>query len=110
MVVDAMNFRVQVLDRSGQFRYAIGAIGEGTRRDVSPQGNWRRFRGRMYTWSKPSGAWCRCSTDKANFFITSGIREAASASFDFLRGCGLTVTTGCFVVDSYNRRVQVFQV
>jgi DNA-binding beta-propeller fold protein YncE len=28
VVVDAMNFRVQVLDRSGAFRYAIGKVGD----------------------------------------------------------------------------------
>ena len=34
-VVDAMNFRVQVLDRSGQFQYAIGQLGDESGDHVS---------------------------------------------------------------------------
>ena len=37
-VVDAMNFRVQVLDRSGTFRYAIGKIGDGAGWMFRPKG------------------------------------------------------------------------
>src|SRR5207302_2920202 len=38
MVVDAMNFRVQVLDRSGQFLYGLGAIGELSGTMYRPKG------------------------------------------------------------------------
>ena len=38
MVVDAMNFRVQALDRSGQFQYAIGKVGDGTGAMFRPKG------------------------------------------------------------------------
>jgi hypothetical protein len=43
LVVDAMNFRVQVFDRSGTFQYAIGKIGDGDRGHLPPQGSGCRF-------------------------------------------------------------------
>jgi DNA-binding beta-propeller fold protein YncE len=38
MVVDAMNFRVQVLDRSGAFQYSIGQIGDSPGAMFRPKG------------------------------------------------------------------------
>src|ERR1019366_93038 len=38
LVVDAMNFRVQVLDRSGKFEYAVGQIGDGVGQMFRPKG------------------------------------------------------------------------
>jgi hypothetical protein len=38
MVVDAMNFRVQVLDRSGQFQYAVGKFGDESGAMFRPKG------------------------------------------------------------------------
>src|SRR5271166_6516840 len=38
VVVDAMNFRVQVLDRSGQFQYAVGKLGDESGTMFRPKG------------------------------------------------------------------------
>ncbi len=46
--MDAMNFRVQVLDRSGAFKYAIGQIGEGQGQMFRPKGIGVDSEGHLY--------------------------------------------------------------
>ncbi len=47
-VVDAMNFRVQVLDRSGTFKYAVGKIGDGAGWMFRPKGIGFDSEGHLY--------------------------------------------------------------
>ena len=46
--MDAMNFRVQVLDRSGQFLYEIGRIGETNGTMFRPKGVGVDSEGNLY--------------------------------------------------------------
>ena len=48
IVVDAMNFRVQVLDRSGQFLYGVGRIGETNGTMFRPKGVGTDTEGNLY--------------------------------------------------------------
>ena len=48
MVVDAMNFRVQVLDRAGEFQYAIGNIGDEVGGMFRPKGIGIDSEGHLY--------------------------------------------------------------
>ena len=78
-VVDAMNFRVQVFDRSGNFRYSIGKLG------TAPVGCFdRRVSGSIQkgicTSSMAPGASSRYSTSKANCSITLASGEPARAN------------------------------
>ena len=48
VVVDAMNFRVQVLDRYGNFRYAVGKVGDGSGWMFRPKGIGFDSEGHLY--------------------------------------------------------------
>ena len=81
VVVDAMNFRVQVLDRSGAFRYAIGKL--GTKRDGFSVRKGLALTPKIICISSTdSGAWCRSSTARADCSTTSakGARETGSSN------------------------------
>ena len=70
VVVDAMNFRVQVFDRSGQFLYGVGAIGDGT----GAMFHLRASAGIpkvTCTLSRDHTTWCRYSIARDSCCITS---------------------------------------
>ena len=94
VVVDAMNFRVQLIDRSGQFQYAIGKIGDGRGEMFRPKGIGVDSEGHLYV-VEASSTWCRCSTAKASCCITSGRRGRASASSGCPPACSLTAMIAC---------------
>ena len=70
IVVDAMNFRVQVLDRSGAFQYAIGQLGDATGICSVPRES-LGFR-RPSLRRRRLRSWCRCSIARASCCTTSG--------------------------------------
>src|SRR5579885_2037000 len=74
-VVDAMNFRVQVLDKNGEYQYSIGKIGD-------------------HVGSTGCGVSCRCSIGKDNCFITSGSSARRRAISSCPRACASTTRTG----------------
>ena len=104
-----MNFRVQVFDRAGKFQYAIGKIGDTTGVDVPTEGGECRLGRRCLHCGCACGAWCRFLIEKVNCCITSVQRARMQASFNCPRACSSIMTTRCIVVDSFNRRIQVFQ-
>ena len=108
LVVDAMNFRVQVLSRSGQFLYGVGKIGESS--------------GTMY---RPKGIG---SDSEGNLYVVDGIFDTVQAfdrqgrllfyfgqsgdgptQFQLPAGLFIDHNDRIYVVDSFNRRVQVFR-
>lgn len=107
MVVDAMNFRVQVFDRSGKYLYGIGSIGE--------------INGTMY---RPKGV---AADSEGNLYVVDGIFDTVQvfnrkgqllyyfgrtgngpAEFQLPAGLFIDRRDRIYVVDSYNRRVEVF--
>ncbi len=95
-VVDAMNFRVQVFDRDGNFKYAVGNVGDGE--DLGsffrPKGIGFDSEGH-FMWWMPHGAECRYSISSAICFITSGQEEKCLERSTCLRECLSTGTTAC---------------
>ena len=79
VVVDAMNFRVQVLDRAGQFQYAIGAMGDGNGAMSGPKAS-ASIPKAMCMSSRDRTTWCRFSIARVSCFTTSASRAAASAT------------------------------
>jgi DNA-binding beta-propeller fold protein YncE len=108
LVVDAMNFRVQVVDRSGKFQYAIGSEGEALGSMFRPKGVARDSEGHIYVVEGMS--------DMVQVFDRQGrllyyFGQQGTGFGDFHLPCGLFIDRHdrVFVVDSFNRRVQVFQ-
>ena len=107
VVVDAMNFRVQVLDRSGNFRYAIGKIGDSVGGMFRPKGIGFDSEGHLYV---VDGLWSLVQVFNQEgqllyYFGQKGNRPGA-----FLLPTGLRIDDNdrIYIVDSFNRRVQVF--
>jgi DNA-binding beta-propeller fold protein YncE len=107
-VVDAMNFRVQSLDRSGEFRISIGGIGGGLGTMFRPKGIALDSESHLYV---VDGLWSRVQVfDQAGrllyYFGNQGRDEG---EFQLPSGLFIDHDDRVFVVDSFNRRVQVFK-
>ncbi len=90
-VVDAMNFRVQVFNRSGGFEYAVGAVGDGVGSFFRPKGSASIARA-TFTWSMAPGTSCRSSISKANCFTISAPKVRSPERLICLLVC-LSITT-----------------
>jgi DNA-binding beta-propeller fold protein YncE len=109
-VVDAMNFRVQVFDRTGTFKYAIGNVGDNE--DLGsffrPKGIGFDSEGHLYV---VDAAWDRVQVfdhtgELLYYFGTRGIEPG---TFNLPAGLFIDHNDGVYIVDSYNSRVEVFQ-
>jgi len=105
LVVDAMNFRVQVLDHSGKFEYAVGQLGDGAGQMFRPKGISRDSEGHLYVVEGLS-VWCRSSIAKDGCSITLG-RRLGFGEFQLPTGLFIDRKTTCVCVDSYIAAVQV---
>jgi len=107
IVVDAMNFRVQVLDRSGGFRYSIGHLGDATGAMFRPKGIGVDSEGDLYI---VDGLWgiVQVFNRKGELLYYFGQRGTAAGQFQLPSGLFIDRNDRVFVVDSLNRRVQVF--
>jgi len=107
-VVDAMNFRVQVFDRSGAFQYMIGAPGDGIGRFFRPKGIGFDSEGHLYV---VDGAWnsVQVFDRQGDLLYYFGGRGSAPGAFDLPSGLFIARDDRVFVVDSSNSRVQVFR-
>jgi sugar lactone lactonase YvrE len=107
IVVDAMDFRIQVLDRSGNFRYAIG------RNDDSPSGMFRPkgvgvdSEGHLYVAESLSGL-VQVFDREGRLLYYFGQKGTGFGEFQLPTGLFIDAKDRVYVVDSYNRRVQVF--
>jgi sugar lactone lactonase YvrE len=107
-VVDAMNFRVQFLDRSGAFQHAIGQIGDSSGTMFRPKGIGIDSEGHYYV---VDGLWgvVQVFDDQGRLLYYFGGRGRSAGSFQLPAGLFIDREDRVFVVDSYNRRVQVFR-
>lgn len=107
VVVDAMNFRVQVLDRSGVFRYSIGKLGDGAGWMFRPKGIGFDSEGHLYV---ADGAWSvvQVFDNQGRLLYYFGQKGTGPGEFQLPAGLYIDASDHVYVVDSYNRRVQVF--
>ena len=106
-VVDAMNFRVQVLDRSGTFHYAIGKLGDGTGSMFRPKGIGFDSEGHLYV---VDGLWgvVQVFDRQGRLLYYFGRRGTGFGDFQLPTGLQIDKDDRVYVVDSFNRRVEVF--
>jgi sugar lactone lactonase YvrE len=109
-VVDAMNFRVQVFDRSGGFKYAVGKVGDGE--DMGsffrPKGIGFDSEGHLYV---VDGAWSRVQVfdQQGELLYYFGARGGQPGAFNLPAGMFIDHNDSVYIADSYNSRVQEFQ-
>ena len=108
LVVDAMNFRVQVLDRSGKFEYAVGQMGGDLGSLYRPKGIGRDSEGHLYVVEGLSGL-VQVFDRKGQLLYYFGRKGTGFGEFQLPTGLFIDRNDRVLVVDSYNRRVQVFQ-
>jgi DNA-binding beta-propeller fold protein YncE len=108
VVVDAMNFRVQILDRKGTFQSAIGEVGDSSGSMFRPKGIGFDSEGHLYI---VDGMWGVVQVfDRAGELLYYfGERGTGAGQFQLPAGLFIDREDRVYIVDSYNQRVQVFQ-
>jgi DNA-binding beta-propeller fold protein YncE len=106
-VVDAMNFRVQVLDKNGEFQYAIGKIGDEVGAMFRPKGVGFDSEGHLYV---VDGMWSAVQVfnREGQLLYYFGQLGTAPGAFQLPAGLRIDGQDRIYVVDSFNKRVQVF--
>lgn len=106
-VVDAMNFRVQVLNKDGEFQYAIGKIGDEVGGMFRPKGVSFDSEGHLYV---VDGMWSvvQVFDREGRLLYYFGQLGTDAGAFQLPTGIRIDGNDRIYVVDSFNRRVQVF--
>ncbi len=106
-VVDAMNFRVQVLDKNGEFQYAIGNNGDAVGAMFRPKAVGFDSEGHLYV---VDGTWSvvQVFNREGQLLYYFGQLGTAPGAFQLPAGLRIDGQDRIYVVDSFNRRVQVF--
>jgi DNA-binding beta-propeller fold protein YncE len=108
LVVDAMNFRVQAFDRSGQFLYGIGKIGEISGTMYRPKGIAVDSEGDLYVVDGIFDT-VQAFNRKGELLYYFGKTGSGPAEFQLPTGLYIDHGDRIYVVDSFNRRVEVFK-
>jgi DNA-binding beta-propeller fold protein YncE len=106
-VVDAMNFRVQVFDRNGGFKYSVGSLGDGLGSLFRPKGIGFDSEGHLYVVDAAMNN-VQVFDEHGDLLYVFGAGGTAAGTFDLPAGLFIDRDSNVYVVDSYNRRVQVF--
>jgi DNA-binding beta-propeller fold protein YncE len=107
VVVDAMNFRVQVLDLSGGFKYAIGKISDRVGGMFRPKGIGFDSEGHLYV---VDGLWGVVQVfNNAGQLLYYFGNGTGAGQFQLPAGLQIDNNDRIYVVDAYNRRIQVFR-
>jgi DNA-binding beta-propeller fold protein YncE len=107
-VVDAMNFRVQVLSRAGEFRYAIGQAGDAVGSMFRPKGIGTDSEGHLYVADTSYGVVQVFDRD-GRLLYYFGHKGTAPEPLQMPAGLYVSGANRIFVADSRQRRIQVFQ-
>ncbi|HEY2468106.1 MAG TPA: 6-bladed beta-propeller [Terracidiphilus sp.] len=108
LVVDAMNFRVQVFDRAGRFQFAIGKIGDATGAMFRPKAVSVDSEGDIYIVDALWGV-VQVFNRQGQLLYYFGAKGTHAGEFQLPSGLFIDRDDKVYVVDSFNRRVQVFQ-
>lgn len=108
MVLDALNFRVQMLDRSGTFQSAIGSLGEDRGSFFRPKGLGIDSEGHLYIVEGLSGV-VQVFNRQGRLLYYFGKKGTGFGDFQLPTGLFIDREDHVYVVDSYNHRVQMFR-
>lgn len=106
-VVDAMNFRVQVFDKNGEFQYTVGKLGDQMGAMFRPKGVGFDSEGHLYV---VDGMWSTVQVfnREGQLLYYFGQLGNSPGAFQLPTGLRIDGQDRIYVVDSFNRRVQVF--
>jgi len=107
IVVDAMNFRIQVLDLVGNFKYFLGNVDGGIGGIFRPKGVAVDSEGHFYIVDGLNGV-VQVFDRTGQLLYYFGKKGPALGEFQLPAGIFIDREDRVYVVDSYNRRVQVF--
>lgn len=107
IVVDAMNFRIQVLNRAGVFRYAIGNAGDQRGQLFRPKGIGVDSEGHIYVVEGLSHL-VQVFDEHGQLLYYFGQKGSGLGNFQLPTGLTIDRNDRIYVVDSFNRRTQVF--
>jgi DNA-binding beta-propeller fold protein YncE len=108
MVVDAMNFRVQVFDRTGKFEYAVGRAGDNPGTTFRPKAVGVDSEGDLYIVDALWGL-VQVFNRQGQLLYYFGAPGVHAGEFQLPAGLFIDRNDQVYVVDSFNRRIQVFQ-
>lgn len=108
LVVDAMNFRVQMFDRSGVFQYAVGKLGDNFGAMFRPKGAGLDSEGDFYIVDSSLGV-VQVFNRQSQLLYYFGAEGTHAGEFQLPAGLFIDHGDHVYVVDSFNRRIQVFQ-
>ena len=108
LVVDAMNFRIQAFDPSGNYQYSIGKLGDSSGAIFRPKGIGTDSEGDLYEVDAAFGL-VQVFNRQGELLYTFGAAGTRAGEFQLPAGLFIDHSDRVFVVDSFNRRVQVFQ-
>ena len=107
-VVDALNFRVQVLSKDGEFQYAVGKNGDEVGAMFRPKGVGFDSEGNLYI---VDGMWSAVQVfnREGQLLYYFGQLGNSPGAFQLPTGLKIDGQDRIYVVDSFNKRVQVFR-
>ena len=103
-----MNFRIQAFDRSGNYQYSIGKLGDSSGAIFRPKGIGTDSEGNLYVVDAIFGL-VQVFNRQGELLYTFGAAGTRAGEFQLPAGLFIDHSDRVFVVDSFNRRVQVFQ-
>ena len=106
IVVDAMNFRIQILGKDGSFHAAIGKLGDMPGLMFRPKGVSVDSEGHLYVVDAASGK-VQIFDRQGQFLYWFGGIGTGPERFQLPAGIFIDKNDRIFVVDSFNGRVQV---
>jgi len=107
--VDAMNFRVQVLDKNGEFQYAIGKIGDDVGTMFRPKGVAFDSEGHLYV---VDGTWSAVQVfNREGQLLTyiGDVHASGLGQFKALVGIAIDKQNRVFTTEQYPGRMQMFR-
>lgn len=107
LVVDAMNFRVQMFDRNGAFRAQFGSLGDHPGTLFRPKGLGVDVHGDVYLVDASMEA-VQVFNREGQLLYSFGRSGMQPAEFELPSGIWVDGGDRIYVADSYNHRVQVF--
>jgi DNA-binding beta-propeller fold protein YncE len=107
IVVDAMNFRVQVFNRLGVFRFALGQVGGERGQLFRPKGIGVDSEGHIYV-AEGLSHLVQVFDRQGRLLYYFGAKGTGLGDFQLPAGLWIDSSDRVYVVDSFNRRAQVF--
>jgi DNA-binding beta-propeller fold protein YncE len=108
VVLDAMNFRVQIFDRQGKFRDKFGQMGTVTGTMFRSKGLALDSEGDLYIADAFQDV-VQVFNRQGELLYFFGRNGTGAAEFQLPTGVNIDRQDRVYVVDSFNRRVEVFQ-